>query len=59
MKAIVIHETGGPEVLSYEDVPTPEVKPGWSLVKIKAFGINHIDCSHVRGLCQMLNCLKS
>ncbi|HIY92006.1 zinc-binding dehydrogenase [Companilactobacillus sp. HBUAS56275] len=50
MKAIVIHETGGPEVLSYEDVPTPEVKPGWSLVKIKAFGINHIELLTRQGL---------
>jgi len=41
MKAIVVREAGGPEVLSYEDVPTPNVKPGWSLVKIKGFGINH------------------
>ena len=41
MKAIVIHEAGGPEKLLYEDVPTPDVKPGWSLVKVKGFGINH------------------
>ena len=41
MKAIVIREPGGPEKLLYEDVPTPDVKPGWSLVKVKGLGINH------------------
>ena len=41
MKAIVIYEAGGPEKLIYTDVPTPEVKDGWSLVKVKGFGINH------------------
>lgn len=41
MKAIVVTHPGGPEVLEYRDVPTPEVKPGWSLVTIKGFGINH------------------
>lgn len=41
MKAIVIHEPGGPEKLIYEEVPTPEVKEGWSLVRVQGFGINH------------------
>lgn len=41
MKAIVIKKAGGPEVLKYKEVPTPKVKPGWSLVKVKGFGINH------------------
>ena len=41
MKAIVISEAGGPEKLQYTDVPTPQVKPGWSLVQVKGFGINH------------------
>jgi len=41
MKAIVVRKAGGPEVLNYEDVPTPKVKPGWSLVKVMGFGINH------------------
>lgn len=40
MKAIVIREPGDASVLQYEDVPTPTVKPGWSLIKIKGFGIN-------------------
>ena len=41
MKAVVITKAGGPEVLEYRDVPTPKIKPGWSLIKIKGFGINH------------------
>ena len=41
MKAIVIYEPGDPDKLIYQDVPTPQVKEGWSLVKVKGFGINH------------------
>ncbi|GEO47012.1 zinc-binding dehydrogenase [Companilactobacillus kimchii] len=41
MKAVVVYEPGSPDVLKYTDVPTPKVKPGWSLVKIKGFGIIH------------------
>ena len=41
MKAVVIYEAGGPDKLIYQDVPTPQVKAGWSLVKVKGFGINH------------------
>lgn len=40
MKAVVVYEAGGVDKLIYEDVPTPAVKPGWSLVKVKGFGIN-------------------
>lgn len=49
MKAVVIYEPGGPEKLIYTEVPTPEVKPGWSLVKIKGFGINHSEIFTRRG----------
>ena len=41
MKAVKIYQPGGPEQLIYQDVPTPDIKEGWSLVKIKGFGINH------------------
>lgn len=41
MKAILIHEPGGPEKLIYQEVPTPEIKAGWSLIKVMGFGINH------------------
>ena len=43
MKAIQILQKGGPEVLSYVDLPTPQPKPNEALVKISAAGINFID----------------
>ena len=43
MKAIRIHEHGGPEVLRYEDVPTPTPKAGEVLVRHRAIGVNFID----------------
>jgi NADPH:quinone reductase-like Zn-dependent oxidoreductase len=43
MKAIRLHEFGGPEVLRYDDVPIPEPKPGEVLVRVRAVGINPPD----------------
>ena len=43
MKAIRLHEFGGPEVLRYEDVPTPEPKPGEVLVRVHAVALNPPD----------------
>src|SRR5260370_572748 len=43
MKAIRVHEFGGPEVLLLEDVPTPQVGPGQILVRVHAVGINPVD----------------
>jgi NADPH2:quinone reductase len=43
MKAIRVNEYGGPEVLSYEDVPDPEPGPGEALVRLAASGVNFID----------------
>ncbi|KAK6441434.1 hypothetical protein LTR95_002337 [Oleoguttula sp. CCFEE 5521] len=40
MKAVVIYEAGGPEVLKVEERPIPKPKPGWVLIRIKAFGLN-------------------
>ncbi|MEZ5395007.1 MAG: zinc-binding dehydrogenase [Bryobacterales bacterium] len=48
MKAIRIHEHGGPEVLRYEDAPEPEPKPNEVLVRVKACALNHLDL-FVRG----------
>ncbi|MDO4680845.1 MAG: zinc-binding dehydrogenase [Aerococcus sp.] len=50
MKAVVIYEAGGPEKLIYTEVPTPQIKPGWSLVKVKGFGINHSEIFTRQGL---------
>ncbi len=40
MKAVVIREAGGPEVLSLETLPIPEPRPGWVLIRVWAFGLN-------------------
>ena len=43
MKAIVVHEFGGPEVLKYEDAPRPEPKEDEMLIKVFAAGVNSFD----------------
>ncbi len=43
MKAIRIHETGGPEVLRYEEVADPSPSAGQAVVQIEAAGVNFID----------------
>ena len=40
MRAIVMHETGGPSVLKLQSLPRPTAKPGHVLIRIKAFGLN-------------------
>jgi NADPH:quinone reductase-like Zn-dependent oxidoreductase len=40
MKAAVIHEPGGPDVLKIENLPIPVPRPGQVLIRVKAFGIN-------------------
>lgn len=40
MKAVVIREAGGPEVLKIEQRPVPEARPGWVLIRVRAFGLN-------------------
>lgn len=43
MKAVVIHEYGGPEVLKYEDIPQPEPKDDQLLIRVIAAGVNPVD----------------
>ncbi|MBV9574095.1 MAG: quinone oxidoreductase [Acidobacteriales bacterium] len=43
MKAIQVMQTGGPEVLSYVDLPMPEPKENEAVAKVAAAGINFID----------------
>lgn len=50
MKAIVINEPGGPEVLKTAELPKPKLKDGWSLVKNRGFGINHSEIFTREGL---------
>lgn len=41
MKAIVLTEPCTAEEMAVSEIETPEVRPGWILIKIKAFGLNH------------------
>lgn len=50
MKAMVIYEPGGPEKFVLEEREIPNVKEGWTLVKIKGFGINHSEIFTRKGL---------
>lgn len=43
MKAVRIHDYGGPEALVYEDAPRPEPGPGEVLIKVHAAGVNPLD----------------
>jgi NADPH:quinone reductase len=53
MKAIKVHEYGGPEVLSYDDVPEPEPGPGQARVRLAASGVNYIDVYQRTGVYPM------
>ena len=50
MKAVRIHEDGGPEVLRYEDAPDPEPGPDDVLVELRAASLNHLDVWVRKGL---------
>ena len=50
MRAIRVHETGGPEALRAEELPKPEPGPGEALVAVAAAGINFIDIYQRSGL---------
>jgi zinc-binding alcohol dehydrogenase/oxidoreductase len=50
VKAVRIHEDGGPEVLRYEDAPDPEPAPGEVLIRLRAASVNHLDVWVRKGL---------
>jgi NADPH:quinone reductase-like Zn-dependent oxidoreductase len=47
MRAILRKEFGGPDVLEIREIPEPEPKPGYAVIQVKAFGINHAEM-HMR-----------
>jgi NADPH:quinone reductase-like Zn-dependent oxidoreductase len=50
MKAIRLHEFGGPEVLRYEDIPDPQLRKDQVLIRVKACALNHLDIWVRKGL---------
>lgn len=40
MRAVRVHQPGGPEVLQIEEVPIPRPARGWVLIRVEAFGLN-------------------
>ena len=49
MKAIQIHETGGPEVLALAELPIPQPGPGQVLIRVEAVGVNFIEIYFRKG----------
>ncbi|NDK23967.1 zinc-binding dehydrogenase [Streptomyces sp. TR1341] len=49
MRAVVAERPGGPEVLRLREVPRPSARPGWTLVRIMAFGLNRSELFTRRG----------
>ena len=50
MKAIRVHEFGDPEVMNFEEVQEPKPGPGQVLIKVRAAGVNPVDCYIRSGL---------
>jgi NADPH:quinone reductase-like Zn-dependent oxidoreductase len=49
MRAVLLRETGGPEVLRIEDLPTPQPSEGQALIRIRAASVNPIDWKYRSG----------
>lgn len=50
MKAAVIEQAGPPEVLRLQERPVPKPRPGWVLIRVKAFGLNRSELFTRQGL---------
>jgi NADPH:quinone reductase len=53
MRAIVVHETGGPEVLRWDERPDPVPGPGELMIDVEAAGVNFIEIYQREGLYQL------
>ncbi|HEX9163063.1 MAG TPA: zinc-binding dehydrogenase [Thermoanaerobaculia bacterium] len=50
MKAVVVREHGGPETLELSEVPDPQPRPGYAIVRVRAVALNHLDVWVRRGV---------
>lgn len=50
MTAILVKKAGGTEVLEVTQLPKPQIKEGWTLIKVQGFGINHSEIFTRQGL---------
>jgi NADPH2:quinone reductase len=53
MKAVRIHEFGGPDVMKVEEMPTPAPADGQALVRVEAAGVNFMDIYQRTGIYQL------
>jgi NADPH:quinone reductase len=49
MRAAVVHAPGAPEVMQFEEIPLPELRPGWVRIRVKAFGLSRSEFYARRG----------
>jgi NADPH2:quinone reductase len=49
MRAVVVEQPGGPEVLQVRDIPIPEIPEGWVRIRVRAFGLNRSELHFRRG----------
>ena len=54
MKAVVIHKYGSADVLQYEEVEVPKIKPNELLVKVYAAGVNPVDWKIRKGMLKII-----
>src|SRR2546429_7523549 len=52
MRAVVLDGPGPPEALRIRELPVPQPRPGWVLIRVKAFGINRSELHTRLGLAQ-------
>jgi Alcohol dehydrogenase GroES-like domain len=50
MRAVVLDRPGSAESLTIRDLPIPEVRPGWILIRVRAFGLNRSELHTRLGL---------
>ena len=50
MRAVIVREHGGPEVLRLEELPDPTPGPGEVVVRVRACALNHLDVWHRKGI---------